>query len=118
MTSPVERISGPSTMSTPGNFANGKTASLTETYFGTGSAVIPCSRSRLPTMTRAATLARFNPVALDTKGTVREARGLTSKNVDIAILYRKLDVHKPAHLEGPGQHVRLCFELGGNRFRQ
>ena len=29
MTSPVERISGPSTTSTPGNFANGKTDSFT-----------------------------------------------------------------------------------------
>ena len=32
MTSPVDLISGPRIMSTPGNFMNGKTASLTETY--------------------------------------------------------------------------------------
>jgi len=31
ITSPVERISGPSTVSTPGKRANGKTASLTPT---------------------------------------------------------------------------------------
>ena len=31
ITSPVDRISGPRTISTPGNFANGNTASLTET---------------------------------------------------------------------------------------
>ena len=31
ITSPVDRISGPRTMSTPGNLANGKTLSLTET---------------------------------------------------------------------------------------
>ena len=31
ITSPVDRISGPSTMSTPGNLANGKTLSFTET---------------------------------------------------------------------------------------
>ena len=79
MTSPVERISGPSTMSTPGNLANGKTASLTETYLGIGSVVTPWFSSDLPTMTRAAAWARFSPVALETKGTVREARGLTSK---------------------------------------
>jgi hypothetical protein len=30
MTSPVERISGPRMMSTPGNLLNGKTLSLTE----------------------------------------------------------------------------------------
>jgi hypothetical protein len=29
MTSPVERISGPSTKSTPGNFWNGKTGAFT-----------------------------------------------------------------------------------------
>ncbi len=34
ITSPVERISGPSSVSTPGNFANGKTASLTATCLG------------------------------------------------------------------------------------
>ncbi len=32
-----------------------------------------------PTITRAATFARFRPVALETNGTVREARGLTSR---------------------------------------
>ena len=37
ITSPVDRISGPSTMSTPGNLANGKTLSFTETYFGSTS---------------------------------------------------------------------------------
>ena len=31
ITSPVERISGPRITSTPGNFTNGNTASLTET---------------------------------------------------------------------------------------
>ncbi len=78
ITSPVDRISGPSTMSTPGNFANGNTASFTETYRGTGSAVIPCSSSVRPTITRAAACARFSPVAFETNGTVRDARGFTS----------------------------------------
>ena len=65
-------------MSTPGNLANGKTLSFTDTNFGPGSAAIPCSSSDLPAITRAAALARFNPVAFETNGTVREARGLTS----------------------------------------
>ena len=39
ITSPVDRISGPSTMSTPANLANGKTLSLTETWLGIGSRV-------------------------------------------------------------------------------
>ena len=37
ITSPVDRISGPSTMSTPKNLRNGKTLSLTETWLGIGS---------------------------------------------------------------------------------
>ena len=39
----------------------------------------PCAASVLPVMTRAATLASGMPVALETNGTVREARGLTSR---------------------------------------
>ena len=37
ITSPVDFISGPSTMSTPANLTKGKTASLTETWLGIGS---------------------------------------------------------------------------------
>ena len=40
MTSPVERISGPRIVSTPGNFTNGNTTSLTDTWRGSTS---PCS---------------------------------------------------------------------------
>ena len=79
ITSPVERISGPRIGSTPGNLLNGNTASLTEKYGGTTSprdALL--ARSDWPTMQRAAILASGWPVALDTNGTVREARGLTS----------------------------------------
>ncbi len=78
MTSPVERISGPSSGSTPWNLANGNTASFTEKYGGTISPFTPCSSSVLPTMASAAIFASGMPVALDTKGTVREARGFTS----------------------------------------
>ena len=41
--------------------------------------VKPSSASFLPAMTLAASLARGTPMALLTKGTVREARGLTSR---------------------------------------
>ena len=77
MTSPVERISGPSTVSTPGKRANGKTASLTPTWFGAGG-LRPKLLSGSPAMTRAAILAIGMPITLATKGTVRDARGLTS----------------------------------------
>ena len=79
MTSPVDFISGPRMVSTPGNLTKGKTDSLTAMCLGSISAVIPSSRRVLPAMTRAAILARGLPVALDTKGAVREARGLTSR---------------------------------------
>ncbi len=83
ITSPVERISGPSTGSTPGNLLNGKTASLTEKYGGTiSTGGLSCrptwSASFVPAMQRAAILASAWPVAFDTNGTVREARGFTS----------------------------------------
>jgi hypothetical protein len=77
MTSPVERISGPSTVSTPGKRANGKTDSFTPTwpscfFFSLKSA------SFSPAMILAAIFATGVPTTLATNGTVREARGLTS----------------------------------------
>ena len=58
MTSPVERISGPRMMSTPGNLLKGNTLSLTEKCVGTTSPVTPSSSSVLPAMTKAARHAR------------------------------------------------------------
>ena len=78
MTSPVERISGPSTGSVPGNLLNGKTASFTETYGGAISSVKPISSSVSPSITRAASDASGTPIAFDTNGIVRLARGFTS----------------------------------------
>ena len=78
MTSPVERISGPRMMSTPGKRAKGKTASLTATW-PLGHGVRAKAASFSPAITRAAILAIGTPVALATKGTVRLARGLTSR---------------------------------------
>ena len=94
MTSPVERISGPSTVSTATpsvvrNRLNGSTASLTA--IGESRFVVPpsplagstpaarSSATVLPAMTSAAALASGTPVALETKGTVREARGFASR---------------------------------------
>jgi hypothetical protein len=78
MTSPVDFISGPSNVSTPMNFMKGNTVSLTLMRDGDTSWVTPISLSLLRTMTLAAILAKGTPVALLTKGTVREARGFTS----------------------------------------
>ena len=79
MTSPVERISGPRIVSTPANFANGNTPSLTDTWRGSISPSerrarrASCRPSPSPRSSRAA---RRSPC--DTNGTVRDARGLTS----------------------------------------
>ena len=77
MTSPVERISGPRMVSTPGKRAKGNTASLTAIWSNTLS-VKPKSARRLPAMILAAIAAIGAPMVLATKGTVRLARGLTS----------------------------------------
>src|ERR1017187_8511436 len=93
MTSPVERISGPRTVSTPSpralrNRPNGSTASLTAIGASSGSVPpspvagsIPSARSPAtvaPSMILAAALASGTAVALETNGTVRDARGLAS----------------------------------------
>src|SRR5215472_17572238 len=93
MTSPVDRISGPSTVSTPRpcssrNLLNGSTTSLTA-IGACGGSVPPSPEAGsspsarncatvAPSMIRAAALAIGTAVALDTNGTVREARGLAS----------------------------------------
>ncbi len=83
ITSPVERISGPSAGSTSGKRENGSTASFTATVspFSTDGRSRPSARSSAsvaPSITRVATLASGTPVALATNGIVRLARGLAS----------------------------------------
>src|SRR5271165_6457580 len=82
MTSPVERISGPSTASEPSKRSKGSTASLTETCSPKPSpwreGASSSSAMRSPSMMRQASLASGTPTALETNGTVREARGLAS----------------------------------------
>ena len=78
ITSPVDFISGPRIVSTPGNRTNGNTGLFTNTPAGVRSSVTPSSASDLPDITRAATCASGTPFAFDRYGTVRDARGLTS----------------------------------------
>ena len=83
ITSPVERISGPRRVSTPGKRSKGSTASLTLTHRPpVGARSSPSARSSdnvAPMITRAATMATGTPVDLATKGTVRLARGFASR---------------------------------------
>ena len=78
MTSPVDFISGPRIVSTPGKRTNGNTGVFTNTPATSRSSVRPSCASVFPTITRAATLASGTPVAFDRYGTVRDARGFTS----------------------------------------
>ena len=77
ITSPVLRISGPRTASAPAKRAKGRTASLTLTWVG-ASLGSSWSASDSPSIRRQAIFASGVPIALLTKGTVREARGLAS----------------------------------------
>src|SRR5690606_26791436 len=77
ITSPVDRISGPTITSTS-NLLNGNTASFTATPGTAGSSGTESSSSRFPAITRAASRANGTPVAFETNGTVRDARGFTS----------------------------------------
>src|SRR5690349_8961103 len=70
ITSPVDFISGPSSVSTPGNRTNGNTGDFTNTPATSRSSVRPCSASVLPIITQAATFASGTPVAFDRYGTV------------------------------------------------
>src|SRR5438874_2994885 len=78
MTSPVDFISGPRMVSTPGKRANGNTGDLTQYCLTVNSAGKPNSCSFFPIINWAAIFANGTPVALLTNGTVREARGFTS----------------------------------------
>jgi hypothetical protein len=78
ITSPVERISGPSTGSAPGKRAKGSTAALTETWSFAFVSVSSSSVIVAPAASRQAAWTRLTPVALLANGTVREARGFAS----------------------------------------
>ena len=101
ITSPVDFISGPSSESSPlpagvRNRLNGSTASFTEIGAVAGSeppsptdGSRPSSRSDAmlaPSMIRAAALASGTAVALETNGTVREARGFASSTYSMSSL--------------------------------
>src|SRR4030081_813204 len=74
MTSPVDRISGPSDGSTPGNLLNGNTGDFTKNC-GTGRTPLASVKSAIifPSIKPTAIFGSGTPVALPTYGTVREA---------------------------------------------
>jgi hypothetical protein len=116
MTSPVDRISGPSTTSTSGKRNQGNTTSLTENQ-GFFWAITFCQGAKtsfndFPTITIAATLARGTPVALETNGTVRLARGLASRHIHRAVLHGVLNVDEPLHPRARAMARCVAGEVG------
>ena len=69
---------GPSSASARGKRPNGSTASFTDTCRGWRGMSRSMSRSRSPSISRHASFASDTPIAFDTNGTVRDARGFAS----------------------------------------
>ena len=124
ITSPVERISGPSSESTSGKRSNGRTASFTLTWPGAGRrrrASRPSARSSAsvaPSMARAAILASGTPVALATNGTVRLARGFASMTKTCRCFTAYWTLSGPQHSERGGDAARVVLDEGHGRRRR
>ena len=121
ITSPVERISGPSTGSEPGKREKGSTAALTLTSSGgRSSRQLELVQSARPAASRTAASTRLTPVALLANGTVRDARGLTSSTETSPSDERELDVQQADDAECRAEaaddaadlRVRLLVERG------
>ena len=110
MTSPVERISGPGSGSTPGNRSNGKTGSLTAISVGTPSWT-PRSSRLAPAQTLAASSAHGVPLARARNGTVREARGLTSMTKTVFSWIANWTLMRPRTSERQGEQTHLPPQL-------
>ena len=128
ITSPVERISGPSSESTPvpsgrRNRWNGSTASLTATGAPGGSVPpsplagsMPSARSSAmvaPSMIRAAAMASGTAVALDENGTVREALGLASSTYSVSSFSAYCTLSSP-RTPTPSAMASVCARTCGD----
>ena len=78
MTSPVERISGPRSAA-PENRSLGKMASFAQARVGSARGGRPSASRDSPSRSRQACSTSGIEVAFETKGTVRDARGLASR---------------------------------------
>src|SRR5258705_263556 len=99
MTSPVDFISGPSTASTFWNFTNGNTASFTAMCGAWKVSSASHGSSDSPSIARIAIFASGAPIAFDTNGIVRDARGLADELDQIGVVVD--DPHR-----APAEHVR------------
>ena len=117
MTSPVDFISGPSSVSTFGKRANGKTASLTEICFSFG-----CSELEIGEPGAGhdlgGDLGNLDADRLCDEGHGARGARIDLEDVDVAVLHRVLHVHQPADLKRLGERDRLPLDLGDDRPRQ
>ena len=110
MTSPVERISGPRIVSTPGNFANGNTLSFTATCRGTSMSVDAELVERLARhhlARRSSRAARRSP---SRRTAPCGSRAGSPRGCRRRALHRELHVHQADHAELEGEHARLLFD--------
>ena len=114
ITSPVERISGPSTVSTPGKRANGNTASLTPTWRGAGTSRLKLFE-RLPNHHPRSDLRHRDPDHLGNEGHGARCARIDFKHIDVTVLDRILNVHQPDHLERKRQRAALALKFGNRR---
>ena len=111
MTSPVDFISGPRTVSTPGELDEGEHRLLhgdVRDLALLGEAEL--ARASRPSITRVASLASGTPMALDTNGHGARGARVDLEHVDLLVLDRELDVHQADHAELPRERARLRLD--------
>ena len=111
MTSPVDFISGPSRVSTPGNLTKGKTDSLTEMCLGTMSLVNAEFLQGLAGHHPGGDLGQGPPGGLGNEGDGAAGPGVDLEQVDGVVLDRELDVHQADDLQFQGQGHGLAADL-------
>ena len=116
MTSPVDFISGPSRMSVPGNFRNGKTDSLMKIRGTVRSSVMPCSRQAPARDDAGRHLGQGHARGLAHEGRRAGGAGVDLEDVDDVVLDGVLDVHQAAHVEGEAQ-AAACSRRIVSRWR-
>ena len=108
ITSPVERISGPSRVSTPGKRSKGSTASFTLTWSSTGTRPTTSARSRPSVAQVGQRLAHHDPGGHHGQRHARRlgherhrpaGPGVGLEHVDLPVLDRELHVDEAAHAE-------------------
>ena len=110
MTSPVDFISGPRIVSTPGNRTNGNTGVLTKTPATSRSAVSPSCARVVPIITPRRDLGERHAGRLrQVRHRARGAR-VHLEHVDGVVLDRELRVHQADDLQRPGDAPRVVAD--------